>query len=240
MFEGLSPEVAALLDAAAADLPAAQADAGLLATLAEAVSAGTSAVPVPSPRRKSVLGKVITAKVAAIAGVLILTGGVASAATGTLPDPAQDAASSVADVVGLDIPKAHPDNHGKEVSGVAHDKSGDGDENHGARVCAVASQGKCKSGDDATDDESNEGPSDNRGPGGSSADHRQDGEHRNGNSVDDDNSTTSTTIEDNADDDGPDHDADDDNPGDESGKGKDKSGDHAPDDNSGPGSSDDD
>ena len=50
------------------------------------------------------LGKVITAKVAAIAGVLVLTGGVASAAaSGTLPDSAQDASSDAAEQVGAPL-----------------------------------------------------------------------------------------------------------------------------------------
>jgi hypothetical protein len=230
MFEGLSPEVEALLDAAAADLPAAQADAGLLAAMAEGVSIGTSPTPIPTPRRKSVLGKVITAKVAAIAGVLVLTGGVASAAaSGTLPDSAQDAASDAAEHVGLHIPKGE---HGAAVSGVARDKSNDGDDNHGTAVCTVASEGKCKSGDDeGTDDESG----DNRGPGGSSAEHRQDGEHRKGNSIDDDSTTTTTGNDDSGEDE-----SDDDQPKSEHGKNKGNSGDHVPDDHSGPGSSDDD
>jgi hypothetical protein len=220
MFEGLSPEVAALLDAAAADLPTAQADAGLLAAMAEAVSVGVSA-PSTSPRKRKMLGKVLTAKAAAIAGVLVLSGGVASAATGSLPDPAQDAASNVANVVGLDIPKSdkaeakeHPENHGKDVSTVAHDPENEGAD-HGSAVCTVASEGKCQ----PNADEDNSGK-------GNSADHRQDGTHQNRGSGDDDavenddDATTSTTIEDNANDDGADHDAGDDNPGEQSGKGK--------------------
>jgi hypothetical protein len=233
MFEGLSPEVEALLDAAAGDLPVAQADAGLLAAMAEAVSVGVSA-PSTSPRKRKMLGKVLTAKAAAIAGVLVLSGGVASAATGSLPDPAQDAASNVANVVGLDIPKSdkaeakeHPENHGKDVSTVAHDPENEGAD-HGSAVCTVASEGKCKPN---ADDEDNSGK-------GNSADHRQDGDHRNENSVDD--STTSTTVnDDSGDDDAADHDAGDDNPGEQSGKGKDKSGHDGGSDDSGHDSSDD-
>jgi hypothetical protein len=198
MFDGLSPEVDALLNAAKSDLPKAQADAGLIEamTLALSVDAlGPSHAPVP--RRRSMLGKVLTAKAAAIAGVLVLSGGVASAATGTLPDPAQNAASHAAEHVGLHIPKSdddaaedvnddanddsadtpttveHPDNHGKDVSTVAHDDSNTG-EDHGTAVCTVASEGKCKAG---ADDHSGQG---------NSADHRKDGDHP----------TTSTTVND--------------------------------------------
>ena len=160
------------------------------------------------------IGKVLTAKAAAIAGVLVLTGGVASAATGALPGPVQDTASHAVEHVGLHIPKSddsadhdatddtnedngdgttsttveHPDNHGKDVSTVAHDDSTEGAD-HGAAVCAVASEGKCKP--NATED--------NSGPG-KSGDHRQDDEHV----------TTSTTAEVN---DGSDSDSTDDNSG---------------------------
>jgi hypothetical protein len=189
MFEGLSPKVEGLLNAAKSDLPTATADAGLLDAMVVAMTADASA-PIPASRRRSMLGKVLTAKAAALAGVLVLTGGVASAATGTLPDPAQNAASSAAEHVGLHIPKSddhesddnesaddsentpttveHPDNHGKDVSTVAHDDSNEGAD-HGSAVCTVASDGKCqpdKSGDD------------NSGQGGNSGDHRQDGEHK--------------------------------------------------------------
>ncbi|MEY2473528.1 MAG: hypothetical protein QOK28_2857 [Actinomycetota bacterium] len=210
MFEGLSPEVDALLNAAKADLPTAQADAGLLEAMTLALSVDALApTQTPASRRRPMLGKVLTAKAAAIAGVLVLTGGVASAATGTLPDPAQNAASHAVEHVGLHIPKSddndaadtdtdtkdaneengnettttveHPDNHGKDVSTVAHDKSTTG-EDHGTAVCTVASEGKCKAGaDEKTDDHS--------GQGGNSADHRQDGDHEH-----EDEQTTSTTT----------------------------------------------
>ena len=142
------------------------------------------------------LGKVLTAKALAVVGALALTGGVASAATGSLPDPAQDAASNAVSHVGLHIPKSdasehadHPDNHGKDVSTVAHDTSTTGAD-HGAAVCAVASEGKCQAGDDDGTDttDTTEGPDQ-----GKSADHRQDGEHRNEHSVTAPNGSTSTT-----------------------------------------------
>jgi hypothetical protein len=219
MFDGLTPEVEDLLQAASSDLPAAHAPAGLLRALADAVDVN-GYTPSPTPRSKSMLGKVLTAKALAIAGVLVLTGGAASAATGTLPDPAQDVASETVSHVGLHIPKSdeekqarHPENHGKDVSGVAHDKEGDGDGNHGARVCAVASEGKCKTGEDSTDDATEEEntPTTVAGEDGKSADHRQDtkednpsqdhrkdGEHRKGADKDE---TTPTTVNDDSSDD---------------------------------------
>ena len=67
---------------------------------------------------------------------MILTGGVAAAATGTLPDPVQNVASDAADVVGVNIPHG---NHGADVSDAAHDKSGTDDgSNHGEDVSTVA------------------------------------------------------------------------------------------------------
>jgi hypothetical protein len=213
MFEGLSPEVESLLNAAKSDLPVAQADAGLLESMVMAMSVDTSA-PSPTPRRRSMIGKVVTAKAAAIAGVLVLTGGVASAATGVLPDPAQNAASQAAEHVGLHIPKSddhdadeeadddtsttveHPDNHGNDVSTVARDESNEG-RDHGSAVCTVASDDKCQP---AAEDR------------GKSADHRQDGDHP----------TTSTTVNDDGgdDDSGPSsHPSGDDHPSGESNPG---------------------
>jgi hypothetical protein len=135
------------------------------------------------------LGKLITAKALGLAGALALTGGVAAAATGTLPDPVQDTASHTAEHVGVHIPEG---DHGAAVSGVAHDKAGDGDENHGARVSEIARQNH---GHDTTtsttvagDDSS--GPGNSRGHANDHAteDHGHDGVN------DDDDATTSTTT----------------------------------------------
>jgi hypothetical protein len=229
MFDGLSPEVESLLHAAKSDLAPVQADASLLEAMTLALSVDASA-PAPVTRRRPMIGKVLTAKAAAIAGVLVLSGGVASAATGALPDPVQDTASHAAEHVGLHIPKSdkheadddatddanddtgddttaeHPENHGKDVSTVAHDESNEG-RDHGAAVCAVASDGKCKP--NADDDKSGQGKS---------ADHRQDGEH----------ATTTTTVND----DNGGADSSDDN----SGSGSHSSGDDHPSGESNPGS----
>lgn len=205
MFEGLKPEVEELLTIAAADLPTAEADAGLLAAMREAVSATPLITRAPAPRGASMLRKLVTAKAAAFGGVLVLSAGVASAATGTLPGPAQDAASSVANVVGLDIPKSHPENHGKDVSGVAHDKSTEDGVNHGSVVCEVASEGRCKP--NADSDTTDPGDQSN------SAENRQDGSHRNENSV---KTTTTTTAGNDA------------GPASDEGKTRGKSGEHKP------------
>ena len=133
IFDELDPEVAAALSAARHTSPVELAP-GLLAAMTAAAIAG----PLPlasSPRRTSMIGKLITAKVLGIAGALALTGGVAAAATGTLPDPVQQPVSNAAEHVGVHIPQGE---HGAAVSGVAHDKSNDGDGNHGATVSNVA------------------------------------------------------------------------------------------------------
>ena len=220
MFEGLSPEVEGLLNAAKSDLPVAQADAGLLEAMVMAMSVDTSS-PSPAPRRRSMIGKVVTAKVAAIAGVMVLSSGVAAAATGALPDSAQDAASNAAEHVGLHIPKSE---HGAAVSGVAHDKDGDGDQNHGSRVCAVASEGKCQSGDE--DDDTTDTTV--AGEHGNSADHRQDGDHRQEADHRGSDETTTTVNDDGGDDSAPSsHPSGDDHPSGESNPG---SGHHGSDD----------
>ena len=109
--------------------------------------------------------------VAATAAVLAATGSLAVA--GALPGSMQDAVSSAADNVGLDLPDADG-NHGAEVSEVAKDKTLQGCE-HGRAVSAVAS-GKVKDkpcphttttteagGPTTTTPEDDEGDADNHG-----------------------------------------------------------------------------
>ncbi len=181
------------------------------------------------------IGKVITAKAAAIAGVLVLTGGVAAAATGTLPDPVQNTASDAVQHVGVHIP------HGDDVSAAAHDKSGTDDSNHGQDVSTVArdNHGHNK-GDDTTSTtvagDDNSGPGQSNGAGKSEDSHASDNSRGRGrNGADDpaghdsgDDDSTSTTIANTPTtvkaDDGAGHDVGDDNPGSQKGKGKDNSG----------------
>lgn len=236
-FDSVSPEVAALFAAARATEPAAE-NAALFAAMAGAAATGNLG-PTPSPRRKSVIGKVLTAKAAAIAGVLVMTGGVAAAATGTLPDPVQNTASDAAEHVGLHIPQG---DHGADVSGVARDKSGtDYGSNHGEDVSTVARDNHGHNKDDETTSTTVAGD-DNRGPGQSNGAGKSEDSHasdnargRGGNGSDDgadhdanDDDSTSTTIANTPttvkSDDGASHDAGDDNPGSQSGKGKNRSG----------------
>jgi hypothetical protein len=111
---------------------------------------------------------------ATLAGGLTLSTGLAAA--DVLPGAAQDVASEALAKVGINVPgnhddhansrgksaehkntatdedddattdASHPDNHGSVVSNVAHDDSTEGVD-HGAAVCATASEDKCKAGE---------------------------------------------------------------------------------------------
>ncbi|MGD9794051.1 MAG: hypothetical protein AB7V43_11270 [Acidimicrobiia bacterium] len=59
----------------------------------------------PPPRRNTMLAKIVTGKVAALAAVGIFSVGAAAAATGTLPTPMQRSVSNAASHVGLDLPE---------------------------------------------------------------------------------------------------------------------------------------
>lgn len=197
-FDEVSPEVAALLSAARATTPVAP-NAALISSMAAAVEPGISPMQTTTPRRKKLIGKLITAKALGIVGAMALTGGMAAAATGTLPDPVQDTASDVADVVGVNIPKGE---HGARVSDVARDKDGDVEgENHGSRVRETArdNHGHNKdttsttvAGDDDATDNSGPGKSTTRGNAGENS---NGGKHGGRDSNDDDDSTTSTTVD---------------------------------------------
>jgi hypothetical protein len=109
-------------------------------------------------------------KAVAAAGIaLVLSGGAAAAAGGSLPDAAQDGLSTAADHVGIELPASkdnhptaddhpggapnavsavsadsapteHPDNHGADVSAVATSDETTGRE-HGEAVSTVARAG---------------------------------------------------------------------------------------------------
>lgn len=57
-----------------------------------------------------------------VAGVILLSSGVAAAATGSLPGPAQDAVARALDHVGVDVPMSN----GRSVSDTEHGKGGHG------------------------------------------------------------------------------------------------------------------
>jgi hypothetical protein len=205
-------DVAGLLTAASVLTPVDEdAAATTVAAMVETIRTGASAPG--TPRRKSMLKKLLAGKALAAIGVVALTASGAAAATGSLPDPAQNVVSGAVGHVGLHIPepgdRGHSaghrqdgghrpdgttsttaggqdpagDNHGSVVSDTAHQAKEDG-KPVGPTVCAVASAGKCQAGDDHSD----------KGKGGG----------------DDESSTTSSTVGS-----GDDHG----NPGDEQGEG---------------------
>ena len=174
LFDGLDPEVAAVLNDARRTPPV-EIDDGLLTAMSAAAVEG-SLTPIPSTsRRKAMIGKLITAKAFAIAGAFVLTGGVAAAATGTLPDPVQSPVSHAAEHVGVHIPDGE---HGAAVSDAAHDKTVDG-KNHGDDVSAVARDNHGHDGDTTSTTEVGDDNHDN-------GNHNGAGRH--------DDPTTSTTV----------------------------------------------
>jgi hypothetical protein len=93
-------------------------------------------------RRRAVRFSARSAAVA-VAGALVLTGGVAAAATGRLPDAVQGAAHDTLRHIGVSIPgTTAQSNHGQDVKTTAHDPTISGDDK-GHAVCAEASAGKC-------------------------------------------------------------------------------------------------
>jgi hypothetical protein len=75
----------------------------LVALIATAVRNGGIEAAQP-PRRKPVLARIITAKVAAVSAVVLFSAGAAAAATGHLPDPLQRTVSNTFSHVGLELP----------------------------------------------------------------------------------------------------------------------------------------
>lgn len=112
--------VAGLLHAAAT-LPAeveAQAAAAAVSAMVEAIRAEA---PVPIGRKR-MIGKLLTAKVAAAAATLALTTGGAAAATGSLPDSIQDAVANAVSHVGIELPRSA--NEHANVGGQSDDPHG--------------------------------------------------------------------------------------------------------------------
>lgn len=75
-----------------------------------AMAAAIQAAPVPHtiPGRKPMLRKLLAAKTVAVASVLALSASGAAAATGNLPDAAQDKVAKAAEHVGLNLPTGTP------------------------------------------------------------------------------------------------------------------------------------
>jgi hypothetical protein len=84
-----------------------------------AVAAFLSARPaLPRPRRRPPRAGRLAAS--GLAGVILLSGGVAAAATGSLPGPAQDAIAKALDHVGVDVPMSNE----QSVSVTSHGRAG--------------------------------------------------------------------------------------------------------------------
>lgn len=93
----LDPRVAAVLAAAAAPT-----EPGPVPGEEQALAAFRAAVP--TTRRTRMLPSIKAAAIAATATGALLTGGIAAAATGTLPGTAQDTAQTILDTVGVTVP----------------------------------------------------------------------------------------------------------------------------------------
>jgi hypothetical protein len=157
--------VAGLLAAAARPAPVDEhaADATVSA-MVEAIREGASAPQ--TSRRKSMLTKLLAGKALAALGVVALTASGAAAATGSLPNPVQNAVSGAASHVGVNLPSPNHGNSANHRQDIKHRPSGDDStptsagsddnsnhgntvsstartvspgEGHGAAVCQVAS-----------------------------------------------------------------------------------------------------
>lgn len=148
--------VAALFASAAVPADPADPDEALLTAMSVAALSAE-----PANRRIQMLSKSRSAKIGALAvGGLVLLGG--TAAAGELPDPLQDAAADVADVVGVDLPESSnglaetvhqikettpPGERGAKISQAAHDR------NEARKAARAEAKGTDA---DETDDESEE------------------------------------------------------------------------------------
>jgi hypothetical protein len=144
---GYTP-VAALLAAVSAP-PDTEELAGQAAVVAVFGTAARSHSPqLIDPRRSRVLTKLLTAKVAATALGVLMTGGVAAAATGNLPAPAQQAAHALLGGAGVPAPaeatattRAHPvgpDAAGPAAQGLCRAWSAGQGGQHGSKLDAPA------------------------------------------------------------------------------------------------------
>jgi hypothetical protein len=153
---------AGLLTAARNDLETAEIDPQLLTAMVQAIDTQ----PTTADRKATMPSKARSTKVGVLAAALVLsTAGAAAAATGNLPDPAQDALSKAAEKVGFDLPASNDDHttgnadngtdadeHGEQVSETARNtEPGPG---HGQAVSEVARAGHgADEADDEADDE---------------------------------------------------------------------------------------
>lgn len=121
--------------------------------LIQAMSARTTS-PTPPTRNRTMIAKALTAKAAATAAVVLMTATGAAAATGSLPDAAQDGIAEAANHIGINLPESADDrardqtedvgpaedNHGTDVSGVATETDATGADK-GAEISTTARDG---------------------------------------------------------------------------------------------------
>ena len=93
--------------------------AGLIVALAETASTAPNVAALPAaaaPQEKKLLGKILTIKAAVVAGVLAVTMTGAAAATGSLPDAAQDGLAEAASHIGINLPDSASDKAGEATT----------------------------------------------------------------------------------------------------------------------------
>jgi len=148
--------VAGLL-AAASVLPTVDEDTAA-ATISAMVEAVRGAASTPqTPRRKSMLSKLLAGKALAAIGVVALTASGAAAATGSLPDPVQNVVAGAVSHVGIDIPQPGDEGHSaghrqdgahrpttddSSTSTTAGTDDSSGDHGHGQQISDIAHQAK--------------------------------------------------------------------------------------------------
>lgn len=151
---------------------------------AMAATARSSFEPTAEPTRKNpMIAKVLTAKVAAAAAVVAFTATGAAAATGTLPDAAQDGISKAASHVGINLPDSADDRAREATEDRGPDSDvGPGEDNHGTTVSGVATETDATGADKGAEisttarDGHGEAPVDTPNPGGTTtADDASDG-----------------------------------------------------------------
>ena len=127
---GTVAELLAACRARPSDPPA---DAALVAAMVEAIDAGPTSNSPVAPRRKPVLSQLLSAKAAAAFAAVALSATGAAAATGTLPDAAQDGVAEAASHIGIHLPSS-ADDHARQAkdNGKADEDHGKAGEDHGA------------------------------------------------------------------------------------------------------------
>lgn len=139
-------EAVARLFEAASTTAKAEPDPAFVAAMAEAIVSAPTHRTHTTARRRSVISQLIASKLAlaGLAGGIVLSGGVAAAATGSLGAPAQDFVSEAAARVGFDLPASDRSERGRATADDADADRRDGetpssaDEGKGGDVSDIA------------------------------------------------------------------------------------------------------